>query len=492
MNRTFRTIAILPALAVFLLVTVFCTNAAAPAASGEIDLSALDAYILAQMDKHGLRGVSLAVTRGNEIIYLQGYGTTGGDRPMTPQTPMYIGSLSKSFTAMAVAQLIVTGRIDPDAPVINYIPWFHVSDAEATQRITVNHFLHHTSGLSEAGFTVVLTDDASDEDAVRALASAELTAPVGTTLQYFNTGYAVLAVVIEQVSGMPYEQYLQENIFTPLDMCCTYTDPEPARLNGLSQGYSRFFGFTVPAPQPHRVYEVGAGYIISTAEDMAHYAITLNNEGNYHGMSIIAPEGMAMLFRPVNGYGMGWHVSPDHFWHGGANETFRTSVELYPSRELGIVLLINQGYMLDHYISGPQLLAGVQDIVLGRNPPSVETGPSVRTIGFGMLAFSLGLCVLHTFNFLKLRTWRIRTQTWSRAKTAWDVAVSFIIPSVILFVVFTQVQSFLGTRFNWTYQMVIMARTLPDITVIMVLGSIPDYVQGFIKLFWALARKNTH
>lgn len=491
MNRTLHAITIVLALVMFLSLIAFWTSAASLAASGEIDFAVVDAYIQAQMDKHGLQGVSLAVTKGDEIVYMQGYGTAGDDLPMTPQTPMYIGSQSKSFTAMAVAQLIVAGQIDPDAPVISYIPWFRVADVEATQRITVNHLLHHTSGLSEAGFTVILPADASDEDAVRALASAELTAPVGTTHQYFNTGYAVLAVVIEQVSGMPYEQYLQENILDPLGMIHTYTDPELAIQNGLSQGYSRFFGFTVPAPQPHRTYEVGAGYIISTAEDMAHYTIALNNNGGYAGTSVLSPDGVAMLFRPVNGYGMGWHVGADHIWHGGANETFRTSVDLYPSRGLGIVLLINQGYMLDHYISGPQLLVGVQNIVLGWKPPAVGTGPSVQTIGFGMLAFVFGLCTLHTFNFLRLRTWRLRSRTWSWAKTVWDVSVSFIIPSVILFVVFTQVQDFLGTRFNWTYQMVVMARTLPDITIIMFLGSIPDYVQGFIKLSWALTRKNT-
>jgi hypothetical protein len=186
---------------------------------------------------------------------------------------------------------------------------------------------------------------------------------------------------------------------------------------------------------------------------------------------------------------MGWYVDQGHIWHGGANETFRTSVELYPPRNLGIVLLINQGYMLDHYISGPQVLAGVQDLALGLNPSPVSSGPSVQTIGFGMLAFAFGLCLLHTYNFLKLRTWRARSRMWSRTKTAWDVAISFIIPTIILFVVFTQVQGFLGTRFNWTYQMGIMARTLPDITIIMFLGSIPDYAQGFIKLVWALTRK---
>lgn len=464
----------------------------APAISQEIDFASIDRYIQAQIQKQGLKGISLAITQENQIVYLNGYGTAGDDRPMTAQTPMYIGSQSKSFTGLAVAQLIVQGQVDPNAPVISYIPWFQVADPDASRKITINHLLHHTSGLSETGFTATLPEKASNEDAVRALATAELTAPVGEKHQYFNVGYDVLAVVIQQVTGMAYEQYVQEKIFHPLGMSRTFTDPEPAGQAGLSQGYSRFFGFTVPARQPHRVFEVSAGFIMSTAEDMAHYLIALNNDGMYQGTRLLSEEGMRMLFNPVQGYGMGWYVDKDHIWHGGANETFRTSVELYPSRKLGIVMLINQGYMLDHYISGPQILAGVQEIALGRKSPSISSGPSVRNIGFGMLAFALALVALHTWNFLRLRTWRARTHDWPVHKMAWDVAISFIIPTIILIVVFTQVKGFLGTRFNWTYQMMMMARTLPDITVIMFLGSVPDYTQGFIKLFWALTRKTSN
>lgn len=467
------------------------TSASSTLSAGEIDFAAMDAFIQAQMDKHGLKGVSLALTEGEEIVYLKGFGSAGTGNPMTPQTPMYIGSQSKSFTGLAIAQLAQDDLVDLNAPIIQYLPWFRVADSEATRQITINHLLHHTSGLSEAGFTVVLPDDASSEAAVRALASAQLTAPVGQKHQYFNVGYDVLAVVIAQVSGIPYEQYIQENIFDPLEMNETFTNPEAARQNGLSQGYSRFFGFTIPARQPHRTYEVGAGYIISTAENLAHYVIALNNNGIYKGKQVISPAERMQLFTPVKGYGMGWHIEFDHIWHGGANETFRTSVELYPSRELGIVLLINQGYMLDHYISGPQLLAGVQNIALGSEPPSISNGPSVRTIGFGLLAFALALSTLHIFNFIKLGTWRERAKEWSKLKTAWDVAISFIIPTIILFIVFTQVREFLGTRFNWTYQMTVMLRTLPDIAVIMILGSIPDYVQGFIKLTWALTPKKS-
>jgi CubicO group peptidase (beta-lactamase class C family) len=454
--------------------------------TSSVDTQALDDYIAAQMSKHGIRGVALAVTSGTEIVYLKGYGTAGSDRPLTPQTPMYIGSVSKSFTGLAVAQLIEEGKIDPNQPVQAYLPWFSVADPDASKRITVRHFLHHTSGLSEAGYLAVLPDDATNEDAVRSLASAELTAPVGEKHQYFNTGYDVLALLIQTVSGLPYEQYVQENIFDRLQMTRTYTDPALARANGLAQGYTRFFGFVVPQTQPHRRFDVSAGYIISTAEDMAHYMIALNNNGLYRGESVLSFHGMERLFTPVQGYAMGWFVENGHIFHGGANETFKTFVDLYPLRRLGIVLLINQGYLLDHMVASTQLFKGVEAIVLGRIPPPVSEGWSVKYIGWALLAIVLALSIFQIRNLLSLRDWQGRCRDWTLARRIADVALSFLIPTVILIAVFSQLRAYFGYRFNLTVQMINMARMLTDITILMIVGSLPDYIQCLTKLYWLI------
>lgn len=457
-----------------------------------LDAEALDAYIFGQMSKHEIQGISIAVTSKTETIYLKGYGTAGNGRAMTPQTPMYIGSQSKSVTGLAVAQLIKQGKVKLDEPVQTYIPSFQVADEEASRRITIQHLLHHTSGLSEAGFTVILPNDATNEDAVRALADAELTAPVGTTFQYFNVGYDVLAVVVQNVSGMTYEEYIQKNIFDPLEMTHTYTNPERARANGLSQGYSRFFGFVIPQAQPHRAYEVGAGYIISTAEDLAHYSMAMDNAGFYKGNQLLTVKGMDILFEPVQGYGMGWFIEPGHIYHGGANEMFKMYVDIYPLRDMSIVLLINQGYMLDHYISAPQIFEGVEAIVLGRTPPPLTEGWSVKYIGWALGIFVLVLSALHVHNFRALRGWTEHAKQWSTLRKVWDVSVSFIIPTMTLFVVFSQIKAFYGYRFNLTYQLIIMSRTLGDIAVLMFVGSVPDYVQGFMKLYWLVSGKTCH
>ena len=103
---------------------------------------------------------------------------------MTPQAPMYIGSQSKSFTGLAVAQLIEQGKIELNKPMQTYIPWSRVADAEASKRITISHLLNHTSGLSEAGFTVILPDDATNEEAVRTLGDITVLMLVGSVPDY--------------------------------------------------------------------------------------------------------------------------------------------------------------------------------------------------------------------------------------------------------------------------------------------------------------------
>ena len=196
-----------------------------------------------------------------------------------------------------------------------------------------------------------------------------------------------------------------------------------------------------------------------------------------------------MLFAPVQGYGMGWFVEQGHVFHGGANETFKTFVDIYPLRDLSIVLLINQGYMFDHYISAPQIFSGVEAIVLGENPPPVSEGGSVKLLGWGLLAFVLGLSLFQIRNLLSLRGWLECSRDWSVGKKVLDTALSFLIPTVILIVIFSQIKAFFGYRFNFTYQMLNISRTLPDIIILMIIGSVPDYVQGFVKLYWLLTGK---
>jgi CubicO group peptidase (beta-lactamase class C family) len=475
MKKTISIIVILVAVLVVSLQPVSASQLPAK----DIDFALLDAVIEAQMSKHGIPGVALAVVEDGEIVYLKGYGTAGNGRLMTPQTQMFIGSQSKSFTALAIAQLAEQGKLDLNAPVQTYIPWFRVADEAASSKITIDHLLHHTTGLSDSGYGVILPLDSTPEQAVRSLAEARLTAPVGTKHQYFNMGYSVLSYIIELVSGESYADYIQRNILNPLGMDASTADPSAA--DSLAQGYSRLFGFPIPMEQNVPAYGAGEGYLVSTAEDMARYALAVMNNAD----GLVSRAMMRRILAPGQGaYGMGWYIvdGGTKIFHGGANETFHTEVNIYPSRDRAFVLLSNQGHQVDHFVSTGQLRESVEAIVLGRNPPPVSQGWSVRWMGWGLGLLVLALIALHTRNFLNLRGWRERARELPPAKRAFDVAISFIIPTVILIVVFTQVKAFYGDRFNLWTNIAYLRLGLPDVFILLLVGTLPDFIQGVAKI----------
>ena len=208
-------------------------------------------------------------------------------RELTPQTPLIIGSVSKSLTALAVMQLVEAKKIELSAPVQRYLPWFRVADEKASAEITVRHLLNQTSGLStKTGRSFQGDGDTSDtalEQTVRELSTAELTAAVGSKHQYSTVNYSVLGLIVQEVAGQSYERYVQANIFDPLQMRNSYTSEAAAQPHGLATGHNYVFGRARTADLPYNRGLVPAGYLISSAEDMTHYLISQLNRGQYDG-----------------------------------------------------------------------------------------------------------------------------------------------------------------------------------------------------------------
>jgi CubicO group peptidase (beta-lactamase class C family) len=475
------------ALFTIILCLAFLPNGVGAVSSTTMNFSALDGIIEAQMQKHALPGVAIAIIDGDQVVYTQGYGFADHSQPMTPQTQMFIGSQSKSFTALAIAQLADQGLIDLDAPVQAYIPWFRVADQEASAKITIRHLLNHSSGLSDAGFPTVLSPNTSLEKSIRALESAQLTAPIGSAFQYFNMGYSVLAYLVETTSDQAYADYIRDYILAPLDMDNSTAEPKSA--HAIAQGYTRMFGFNFPMSQLIPEYGVGAGYMVSTADDLAKYAIVMMNGAE----GLVSPVTGRKIFYPGNvGYGFGWFIADNgaKVFHGGANEAFRTDVNLYPYLDRAFVVLINQGHQFDHFISAVQLRDSIEAFVLRRAPVPVDQGWSVRWMGWGVGLLVLGLSILHVHNFKHLRGWAERAMGMTKGKRILDIGLSFLIPTVILVFVLNQVRGFYGDRFNLWPTLVQMRLVLPDVFILMLVGSIPDYAQGIIKIIqWQKVKK---
>ena len=218
--------------------------------AAEADFAAVDAYLEEQRQALDIPGMAVAIVQGDQVAHLGSYGEADSDgRPVTPQTPFQIGSTTKSFTALAVMQLVEAGLVELDAPVQTYLPWFRVADEAASAQITIRHLLNQTSGLSTAtGRDEFAASDLSDqaiENSVRALADVELTAAPGATYQYCNTNFTIAGLVVQVVSGQSYESYMQAHIFDPLEMRHSFTAQEPAEQDGLATGYVTFLGIPV-------------------------------------------------------------------------------------------------------------------------------------------------------------------------------------------------------------------------------------------------------
>jgi len=145
------------------------TAGAAPAPSPHAspDFAAIDAYVESQMRDLRIPGLALGIAKGDRIVHLKGFGVADpSGRAVTPQTPFHIASISKSFTALAVMQLVEAGALDLDAPVQRYLPAFRVADPDAAARITVRQLMTQTSGFARASENVFLGGSDTSADAL--------------------------------------------------------------------------------------------------------------------------------------------------------------------------------------------------------------------------------------------------------------------------------------------------------------------------------------
>lgn len=388
----------------------------------QADFDAIDAYIEEEMRATHLPGLALAIVHGDQIVHLKGYGKADSSgAAVTPQTPFLIGSASKSFTALAIMQLVEADKLELDRPVQHYLPWFEVGDdPAASQAITVRHLLNMSSGIPTMdGTTQARHDDIRDnalERAVRALHMLPLTAPVGQQFQYANANYNTLGLLVQTLSGQSYEAYVQEKIFTPLEMHNSYTSPIQAREHGRSMGYRYWFGWPIPYEMPFPRGTLPSGFLTTSAEDMAHYLIAQINGGTYGSASLLSVVGMARLHEPAipigqgdYSYAMGWFVGNTNgvktVTHGGDLANFHADMVLVPDTQWGIALLMNGNNGLNPAPIA-NITVGVTDRLFGQSIlPPARTSPLRKSI---LMVIWLGI-TLQLFEMLRtvilMRRW---------------------------------------------------------------------------------------
>ncbi|MGE5292732.1 MAG: serine hydrolase domain-containing protein [Micromonosporaceae bacterium] len=296
-------------------------------------------------------GLAVGVVRDGSLEFFHGHGVAdiASNTPVTEDTVFRVGSITKTFTAIAVMQLCEQGRVGLDAPASDYLRGYRLIPAKASFRpATVRHLLTHTAGIAEmlhpAGLLRPLFGETVKAgDPVPSLAAfyrggLRIQAEPGTRFTYTDHGPATLGQIVQDVSGQPLDRYLREHVFQPLGMTDTSLVRSELDQSRLATGYTLRSG-GAKAVTDYEVVTAGAAAAYSTPRDMARYlAALLGGGANQHG-SVLQPATLATMFEP--------HYQPDPRVPGMGLAFFRASADGHPVVEhQGIVPGFNSQILL--------------------------------------------------------------------------------------------------------------------------------------------------
>jgi CubicO group peptidase (beta-lactamase class C family) len=294
-------------------------------------------------------GLSIAVVRGGDTIVMSGYGRADleFDVAATAQTVYRIGSITKQFTAVAILQLIEQGKLALDDTLQQFLPDFPAQG----HRVTIRHLLTHTSGIKS------YTDLGPEwQDKMRLdLTHAQLVAlfrdkpfdfAPGTRFLYDNSGFYLLGMIVELVSGQPYAAYLNQHVFAPLGLRATSYCDDRKLLPHRASGYERDSGTFVNASPLSMTQPFAAGALCSTVGDLVAWQRGLNTHRLISAASYARMTTPATLndgSKTTYGFGLGIGTLDGHrkIGHGGGINGFLTVLDDYPDDSLSVVVLAN-------------------------------------------------------------------------------------------------------------------------------------------------------
>jgi len=344
----------------------------------------IEDFVLEKMGETKLPGLSLALIQDDRTLYARGFGFRDVDRglPATPRTLFGIGSLTKSFTCLAILQLQEQRGLRVDDPVAKYLPLTITPRGEAVQ---LHHLMTHSSGIPALAYAEAVfryNTGASDrwvpigsyEDMLTFVNGADgwvHTRP-GERWFYLNEGYVLLGAIIEKVSGQSYAHYIRNHILTPLGMTRSFLDREDAMADADAAVPYVITKEKAQLPSRYLNSQLNSdGGLISSAEDMSRYVAMYLAGGRGPGGALLTEESLRTMTsphiplpvetyvavqqpKPIGHYGYGLNVYPDFFGHtllghGGSVLVSTAYMAFIPDRHLGVIVLANgSGYPLQH------------------------------------------------------------------------------------------------------------------------------------------------
>ncbi|HEX3160873.1 MAG TPA: serine hydrolase [Gemmatimonadaceae bacterium] len=377
----------------------------AQGAAPPVDLGQFDAYIARAVRDWQVPGLAIAVVKDDRVVFAKGYGVREMGRPgaVDGGTRFAIGSTTKAMTALALGMLVDDGRVRWDEPVITYLPGFRLADPYVTRELTVRDLLTHRAGLGNADLLWMGADYGSDE-ILRRIGTLPLEYSMRSGFIYQNVMYAVAGEVVRAASGMPWDAFVRERIFTPLGM--TGTELTLAAVEGrpnVATPHAEIDGaMRVIANRP--VDPVApAGSVWSSVDDMAKWMRFVLDSGRVGGKRLVSDSTFHELLTPQTvapldmyptmtlvrphffTYGLGWFLHDYQgeavAMHTGSIDGMTAIIGLLPDRRLGVYVLANS----DHAELRHALMYRVFDLYAGTGgTPPRDWSAELRTLYGGL------------------------------------------------------------------------------------------------------------
>ena len=324
-------------------------------------LKGFDDYVEQVMNDWQVPGLAIGIVQNGKIVYTKGYGyrNKASKMPVTDNTLFGIGSCTKAFTAVTIAQAIDNGLLDLDEPIKTYVPSFKMKSQYVTENLTLRDILCHRSGLPRHDM-VWYGSDKTRKELVASLADLESTADFRTAWQYQNLLYATAGYVVGRVNKTTWEAYMKEEVLKPLRM-----ENTDLSVNEMQKKLDYAMHYDLKNEEIRQIPFRGidaigpAGSMNSNVKDMMNWLKMLLNNGKFEDKEIVSINNFKSMHQPqmtmpgsleedelfFRSYGMGWMLTSyrGHFRseHGGNIDGFSANVGLLPRDGIGVVILTN-------------------------------------------------------------------------------------------------------------------------------------------------------
>jgi CubicO group peptidase (beta-lactamase class C family) len=404
----------------------------------QIDIQQLDDYLKNEMKGCQIPGLAVGIIQNGEIVYCKGFGkNTGASSQLDAESPFILASLTKSFTGLAISQLESQGKLRYTDKVRDHLPFFSLKDTDYQDSITIDHLLNHRSGIPGISSYKTNYKEFDLEEKARRLRNIKGTGRLGH-FEYANDNYALLGLIIEKVSQVSYQEYVQKHILNPLQLSNTYFSQQEATPHNMAKGHQLYFGFPRRSHITYHQANLPNGGMLSSATDLCKYLQGhLSFDANEKPV-IAALDKKNDLFETSHEdiYRKGWFISEykgkRFYSHGGQLSDYRNFMGFFPDEKIGLVVLMNQHSLFLNERIG-QIPENILSFLFA--DPLPKNNSKLNTAYWIFITLSMVVVVFLVFSLIKVIRSHQFTDLSSQDlnKAQWSILIgNFIIPIAMM------------------------------------------------------------